>query len=339
MATVDPSDLYSYFTGIGATPNEATMLTSAAGAESSYNPGATHDKDADGNPTGYGMWGHRLERRDAMFDAAGTTTPSWQQQASFALHDLRSRPESALVNQAKTPQQLTVAQMYYERPRGFTADAPENGDNFGGRLKLTQNIAAGKFSGSPTGAATLDPTDQNNTIDPAAHAAAHAQWQDILAASQPQGGAQGQQQPLKPAQAPQGQTPALDIHGSPGGALASGVMQGMGPANGAASPLQKLLFGNGPTPASSIQSAIGNAGGPNGLLGRLLQPQAASVASAATPAPALAANPSLPVNDAPLPPVRPAGLGADPSQAAGVASLPGGNGGGLAALGSLFGLG
>ena len=322
-----PSDLYSYLTGIGASPNEATMLTSAAGVESSYNPGATHDKDANGNPTGYGMWGHRLERRDALFDAAGTTTPSWQQQASFALHDLRSRPESALVNQAKTPQQLTVAQMYYERPQGFSADAPENGLYYDKRLALTQNIAAGKFSGgAPTGAATLDPTDPSNSIDPAAH----AQWQNVFAASQPQGGAQGQQ----PRQAPAPQAPAsaLDVHGSPMGALASGVMQGMGPANGAASPLQKLLFGNGPTPAGAIQSALGNAGGPNGLLGGLMQPGGVAPAAAPTAA-ALAPNPSLPTSP-PLPPVRPADLTPQPAQMAAADPMQG-----LGALGSLFGLG
>lgn len=43
----------------------AASIAGQANRESSYNPLAKHDKDASGNYTGLGLYGHRLERRDA----------------------------------------------------------------------------------------------------------------------------------------------------------------------------------------------------------------------------------------------------------------------------------
>jgi len=146
-----PEDLYGYLSKNGATHNEATMLTSAAKNESGFNPGATHDKDANGNPTGYGMFGHRNDRRDALFSATGTNTPTWQQQADFALNELRSRPSTTLmVNGAKNAQDLTAAQMDYERPKGWTRDNPQAGDNWDGRYATTQQYLA-QFDPSNSG--------------------------------------------------------------------------------------------------------------------------------------------------------------------------------------------
>lgn len=128
--------LYDHFVNRGATRNEAAMLSGMAVAESNLNPNVVHDKG-----TGFGLWGHRNERRDAMFKFAGTNKPSWQQQADFALQELRSRPESARVNSARNPNELTIAGMRYERPRGYTDANPAAGDNFSGR----QNYIAGAF--------------------------------------------------------------------------------------------------------------------------------------------------------------------------------------------------
>jgi len=260
MAAIDPSQLYSYLINQGANSNEATMLTSAAGAESGWDPNKTHDVDkTTGLPTGYGMFGHRQDRLSAMQDASGSSLPNWQQQASFALNELRSRPESAAVNAASSPRALTVAQMYYERPQGFSTNNPTNGDNFDGRLAYTQQIMNGQMPSSNAKAGTMDPNDPNSAVaqmDPAAR----AQYMAIIQ--------QGQQQAGQP-----GQTPQL-------GGAASGVAPAAGGAGGTPI-LSRLLFGNGglngmmnrmiPTPAggqgliggglSGLQSAFGGSGG------------------------------------------------------------------------------
>jgi len=120
---------YDYLMSIGATPNEATMLTSAAAAESGFNPNLIHDS---GN--GYGMYGHNLGRLDMRGMSA-------QEQAAAALDELRNRPEGKLVNSTNDPTQLTIAQMRYERPKGWTPQAPQNGSQWGNRLAFTKQFS------------------------------------------------------------------------------------------------------------------------------------------------------------------------------------------------------
>lgn len=124
-----PSAMYSFLIDKGASRNEALMLTGAAASESGFNYKVTHDND-----TGYGLFGHRLDRLTAMRKFAGSDTPDWKQQASFALTELRSRPESKLVAEAKSPEDLTVAQMHFEQPQGYTRADPRAGHNFTGRF-------------------------------------------------------------------------------------------------------------------------------------------------------------------------------------------------------------
>jgi len=129
---------YSYLTSIGATPNEAAMLTSAADSESSFRPDVTHD-----GGIGYGLYGHNGARLAAMRQEAGTVKPDWQAQAKFALAELRSRPEGAAVNAAKTPEDLTDAQMQFEQPNRNI-----NNGNYAGRLASTR-----EYMQSPPGTA------------------------------------------------------------------------------------------------------------------------------------------------------------------------------------------
>lgn len=130
--------LYQYYTEKGASPNEAVLLTSAAGSESSYNPTVIHDKG-----TGYGLFGHRLDRLDAMRKYAGDQYPSWQKQADFALNELRSRPEGrglAGAQEFMSPEELTRRQLHFERPAGYTQKHPEQAYTYGKRLSQTRNI-------------------------------------------------------------------------------------------------------------------------------------------------------------------------------------------------------
>lgn len=131
-----PKQMYDYLVSKGASKNEALMLTGAAASESGFNPAATHD-----GGIGKGMFGHNGDRLTAMTQAAGTNSPNWQQQADFALSELRSRPESAAVNAAKTTKELVDAQMAFEQPQGYKPGAPEGGHNYTGRYNTLNRFA------------------------------------------------------------------------------------------------------------------------------------------------------------------------------------------------------
>lgn len=168
---VDPGTFHSYLTNdLKATPNEAALLTSAVSSESNFNPNATHD-----GGIGFGLFGHNGDRLAAMQQQAGTDKPGWQAQAKFALNELRSRPEGALVNSATTPEQLTDLQMQFEQPKR----TPETQDgNYAGRLATTRQIMASppkaRGGGAQAGGAVpnpnVGPDSANGIIDKTADA-------------------------------------------------------------------------------------------------------------------------------------------------------------------------
>lgn len=132
-----PKVFYLELIARGATPKEALLLTGAAASESGFNEGATHD-----GGIGFGLFGHNAERLTALRKFAGTDRPTWQQQAAFALQELRQRPEGARVNNAKTAEDLTAVQMAFEAPRGYTAATPNAGHNYTGRLNTIRRFMA-----------------------------------------------------------------------------------------------------------------------------------------------------------------------------------------------------
>lgn len=145
------SSHYSYLKSIGASDNEAIVLTAAAAAESTFNPAAKHD-----GGIGFGLYGHNGARRDLMIQRYGVA-PTWQNQAQFALNELRTRPEGLKVNEAKTVQDLTNIQMAFEAPQGYEPGAPQKGHNYTGRFATTERFVK-ELGGQaiPTGAA-MDP--------------------------------------------------------------------------------------------------------------------------------------------------------------------------------------
>lgn len=133
------ADSFQFLKSHGASTNEALVLTGAAANESGFNSGAWHD-----NRTGYGMFGHKMDRLNLV-------GLSPQQQMLEALNELRHRPEAAMVNAAKSPQDLAMAEMHYEQPQGYSNASPQNGHNFTGRLKTLQyfsQMANGQFTGA-----------------------------------------------------------------------------------------------------------------------------------------------------------------------------------------------
>ena len=130
-----PRMAYGFAKAAGATDNEALMLTGAAASESSFNANAVHD-----GGVGHGLFGHNDGRLDMRGKSAG-------EQFQLALQELRSRPESALVNAAKTPEELAIAQMHFEQPRGYTRANPTGGENYTGRLNTLRYFS--QLTGTP----------------------------------------------------------------------------------------------------------------------------------------------------------------------------------------------
>lgn len=85
-ARVDPRVLYQGLLDRGVSPVHAVGVVTNIAAESGYNPATIHDQG-----TGYGLFGHRLDRRDQLFAHAGTEAPSWQQQLDYALSEPEMR--------------------------------------------------------------------------------------------------------------------------------------------------------------------------------------------------------------------------------------------------------
>jgi len=266
-----PTQLFGYLTSQGASPKEALMLTSSAASESQFNPNAPHD-----GGIGYGLFGHNGDRLAAMRQQYGQT-PTWQQQASFGLQELRSRPESALVNDAKSPEDLTIAQMHFERPQGYTPNNPQGGLNYDGRLATTRRFS-GLMGAQPaqTNAQgqAIDPTTgqpmqmaQNNVSDDGAPPSSTHPFGAAPANPMPSSAASPQGQP---APSPQGRPVQLAQNGQPS-SLPGNIQNPVGPipqrptqapapsiSNAAPNPLDPTYGGLVP---DAWLKAGGNAGG------------------------------------------------------------------------------
>lgn len=78
---VTADKMFQYLTQAkGLSPAHALGMVANIRGESNFNPTAVHD-----GGTGYGLFGHRLERRDGLFAHAKTQQPDWRQQVDYAL--------------------------------------------------------------------------------------------------------------------------------------------------------------------------------------------------------------------------------------------------------------
>jgi hypothetical protein len=139
--------LYDYLISLGANAKEAAMLTGNAKVESSFNPSVMHD-----NNTGYGLWGHGKDRWADMRKFTGEAKPGWEDQAKFALWELRNSPKTAMARQALAraddARDVAIAGMHFERPRGYTPATPWLGMNYQQRYANVASLMGGKDIGS-----------------------------------------------------------------------------------------------------------------------------------------------------------------------------------------------
>lgn len=89
---VSQQDAMNFALKQGLSRRGAIWFANTMMAESGGNPQALHDRDENGNPTGYGLFAHRLSRRDELFAFAAEkgkdkSDPTVQMQ--FAMYELR----------------------------------------------------------------------------------------------------------------------------------------------------------------------------------------------------------------------------------------------------------
>lgn len=281
--------LGDYLSGLGASYGERLMLTGAATSESGRDPGASHD-----NGIGFGMFGHNGSRLLAMQNYAranGQDVGDWRTQAGFALNELRNRPEGKAAASATTPEQVALAQMYYERPQGFTEQNPTAGRNFDGRLDTIRSLAVADKSAPPTFSAGSSAPSGGAApaLAPAATgtAAASASAPGMTAAPVGVGNAQ-----LNAAVANMLRPPAADGSQPLVGYLAD---KGINTVLGG---LKSLLGGGASAPPPSAPAPPASASQP-------LSPQAAPVATTPAPGGGGSGNATLPLFAGGAPPASP----------------------------------
>ena len=90
---VSQQDAMDFAINQGLSRRGAVWFSHVMIAESGGNPKAEHDRDENGEPTGYGLFAHRLSRRDALFAFAqdqGKDKSDPTVQMQFAMSELRA---------------------------------------------------------------------------------------------------------------------------------------------------------------------------------------------------------------------------------------------------------
>jgi hypothetical protein len=167
---------YQFFVGKGYRPEEAAGIVGNLVHESGLNPGATHDIDPrTGQPTGLGIAGFRLERRDALRQFAadrGKPATDFQTQLEFVDQELRTSeaPTRAALSRAATPEQAAAAFINYERPQGYDPNNLSASHGYQNRVNLARSIFHGLAvdgSGGP-GVQSWLIANRSATVDDAA---------------------------------------------------------------------------------------------------------------------------------------------------------------------------
>lgn len=131
---------FSFFTGRGYSPEQASAIIGHLVQESQLNPAMTHDAGI-----GLGIAGWNRERLEALRGFAkekGTAPTDFQTQLEFIDRELQGSEAGVgarLKGAASVPQAARVMMDYF-RPAGWTAQNPEAGLGFGQRVAYGQQV-------------------------------------------------------------------------------------------------------------------------------------------------------------------------------------------------------
>ncbi len=158
MANQNTTTAYQFFLGRGYTPAQSSGIVGNLLGESALDPRAVGDSGlakgiAQHHPD---RWAFHLQRTAAQ----GKDPYDLLAQLDFVDWELKNKETKAYgrLQQAQTVDEATAAFIGFERPFGFSWDAPRNGHNYSGRLAYAeQTFAGGGGVNTPAMPVSLNP--------------------------------------------------------------------------------------------------------------------------------------------------------------------------------------
>jgi hypothetical protein len=132
-------EAFDFFRQKGWSPEQAAGIVGHGMAESGLDPSRPQNG---GNGLGLFQWDDRREAMTSWVRAKYGSENNFRGQLEFAQHELETSESFAAkkLREATTVQDATKAFMHFERPRGYSREAPEDGHNFSGRLQNAAKV-------------------------------------------------------------------------------------------------------------------------------------------------------------------------------------------------------
>jgi hypothetical protein len=169
-ATKTGGQIVSRLTGThGFSPVAAAGVTGGLYQESGFDPGYGFTRPGGDNGTAHGIAQWRLDRAEGLkkFAAAQGKPPTdLDTQVDYLVSEMKSgdmgaQRAYAMLQQAKTPEEATVAMMHFFRPAGYTPNNPQGGHGYQQRVQYAQRFAspsdAGAVAGNPAQMPSVSP--------------------------------------------------------------------------------------------------------------------------------------------------------------------------------------
>lgn len=179
---IPPAAIYDYLVSKhGVDPTEAIGIVANIEQESGFDPTKIHDSG-----TGYGLFGHRLDRRDKLFQQAGNRNPSWTQQIDYAMTEDDMQKYLAKDYGNNYGRAAADFTRDFERPKFTEQRAQERAQMAPGYADYTQRaVSPGLADNAPQQGLTATPNApaparQAPTIDPRYLKAAEAWKQQAM---------------------------------------------------------------------------------------------------------------------------------------------------------------
>lgn len=151
-----PGLLTSALKGLGATDSGIAGFLGNISRESAFNPSATN---AGSGAFGIAQW--LGSRKQGLFDFAGTSTPSAQQQVDYIVKELKGSEGAALkmLQSSSSLSDGVNAGLRFERPEGWSLSNPFGAHDWGKRMSAAQGFSGGSVPTLNQG--TVDQLNKN----------------------------------------------------------------------------------------------------------------------------------------------------------------------------------
>lgn len=141
-----------FYVQMGYTPVQAAAIVGGFMQESGPGLDPTIEDPRGEGSIGIGQWrGPRRKRLKKFAADAGKPATDFETQLRFADYELKNHETKAYaqLQNAKTVPEAAAAMIGYERPKGWTADAPQQGHGWSARLGNAMALVGGADAGKP----------------------------------------------------------------------------------------------------------------------------------------------------------------------------------------------